>query len=96
MLTAKVVEKTTKVEVNNPESAILYNKALAYSDELTGRITFITPDPYINTLGATLATAADGDWDGSTWLHGCIGWRMPLAGWRAAYVADVLGWLCRR
>ena len=92
LLTAKVVEKTTKVEVNNPESAILYNKALAYSDELTGRITFITPDPYINTLGATLATAADGDWDGSTWLHGCIGWRMPLAGWRAAYVADVLGW----
>ena len=36
--------------------------------------------------------AADGDWDGQTWLHGCIGWRMPLAGWRAGYLGDVLGW----
>jgi len=39
--------------------------------------------------------AADGDWDGLTWLHGCVGWRMPLAGWRAAYVGDVLGWSAR-
>ncbi len=51
-----------------------------------------TPDPFINTLGANLAAAADGLWDGETWLHGCCGWRTPLAGWRAAYVADVLGW----
>lgn len=36
--------------------------------------------------------AADGDWDGQTWLHGCIGWRMPLAGWRAGFLGDVLGW----
>lgn len=26
------------------------------------------------------------------WLHGAVGWRMPLSGWRAAYVGDVLGW----
>ncbi len=51
-----------------------------------------TPDPYINTLGANLVAAADGLWDGETWLHGCCGWRTPLAGWRAGYVADVLGW----
>ena len=25
------------------------------------------------------------------WLHGTVGWRMPLSGWRAAYVGDVLG-----
>ncbi len=60
--------------------------------QLASRITFHTPDPYINTLGGALVVAADGDWDGETWLHGCIGWRMPLAGWRAGYLGDVLGW----
>ena len=59
---------------------------------LTARLRIHTPDPYINTLGASLTAAADGLWDGETWLHGCIGWRTPLAGWRAAYVGDVLGW----
>ena len=59
---------------------------------LAGRVEFRTPDPYINTLGGALVVAADGDWDGETWLHGCIGWRMPLAGWRAGYLGDVLGW----
>jgi hypothetical protein len=39
-----------------------------------------------------MVLAADGDWDGQTWLHGCVGWRMPLAGWRAGYLGDVLGW----
>ena len=60
--------------------------------QLAGRIEFRTPDPYINTLGGALVVAADGDWDGETWLHGCVGWRMPLAGWRAGYLGDVLGW----
>ena len=60
--------------------------------QLAGRVEFNTPDPYVNTLGGALVVAADGDWDGTTWLHGCIGWRMPLAGWRAGYLGDVLGW----
>ena len=60
--------------------------------ELAGRIEFNTPDPYINTLGSALVVAADGDWDGQAWLPGCIHWRMPLAGWRAGYLGDVLGW----
>ena len=92
LLTATIDGKNTKFTINNPESAITFNKALEYSNDLAQRITFITPDPYINALGPALTTAADGDWDGKTWLHGCIGWRMPLAGWRAAYVGDVLGW----
>ena len=69
-----------------------YLAAANHFRQLASRISFETPDPYINTLGGALALAADGDWDGKTWLHGCIGWRMPLAGWRAAYVGDVLGW----
>ena len=60
--------------------------------ELADRMEFNTPDPYVNTLGGALVVAADGDWDGKTWLHGCIGWRTPLAGWRAGYLGDVLGW----
>jgi hypothetical protein len=69
-----------------------FDEALRHNRELASRIQFSTPDPYINTLGSALVMAADGDWDGQTWLHGCIGWRMPLAGWRAAYAGDVLGW----
>ena len=59
---------------------------------LLSHLRISTPDPYINTLGTNLVAAADGLWDGETWLHGCCGWRTPLAGWRAGYVADVLGW----
>lgn len=59
---------------------------------MAARVEFNTPDPFINTLGGALVMAADGDWDGQTWLHGCIGWRMPLAGWRAGFLGDVLGW----
>lgn len=63
-----------------------------YYEDLTSRVTFITPDPYVNSIGGALTLAADGVWDGTTWLHGAVGWRMPLAGWRAGYLGDVLGW----
>ncbi len=69
-----------------------FDEAEAAMQQLAGRVEFNTPDAYINTLGGALVVAADGDWDGKTWLHGCIGWRMPLAGWRAGYLGDVLGW----
>ena len=67
-------------------------RTVADLKELASRVQFNTPDPYINTLGGALVLAADGDCDGQTWLHGCVGWRMPLAGWRAGYLGDVLGW----
>lgn len=69
-----------------------YENAVSYFAQLSSRISFVTPDPYLNTLGGALVLAADGAWDGETWLHGAIGWRMPLAGWRAGYLGDVLGW----
>ncbi|MCD8029265.1 MAG: DUF4450 domain-containing protein [Bacteroides sp.] len=59
---------------------------------LAARIRFHTPDPWFNPLGGALAVAADGIWDGQVWLHGAVGWRMPLSGWRAAYTGDALGW----
>ena len=80
------------LQVEAEEGRRDYQQARSHYRQLASRIQFQTPDPYINTLGGALVLAADGDWDGQTWLHGCIGWRMPLAGWRAGYLGDVLGW----
>lgn len=72
------------------------NNCFAQAEEarqkLTSQLIIDTPDPYFNTLGGALAVAADGIWSGETWLHGAVGWRMPLSGWRAAYTGDALGW----
>lgn len=60
---------------------------------LAGRIRIVTPDPWLNTVGGAMAVAADGIWgEEGVWLHGAVGWRMPLSGWRAAYAGDALGW----
>ena len=37
-------------------------------------ISFQTPDAFINTLDGALMAAADGIWDGETFLHGAVGW----------------------
>lgn len=58
---------------------------------LASTVSFTTPDPYINPLGGALVMAADGAWGGQVWMHGAVGWRMPLPGWRAAYMGDFLG-----
>ena len=88
-----VIDSINQVtEVTEEEGRALFLKAVLHNGQLAARLQFQTPDPYINTLGSALVFAADGDWDGQTWLHGCIGWRMPLAGWRAGYLGDVLGW----
>jgi hypothetical protein len=57
-----------------------------------GQVRLNTPDPYLNTLGGVLSIAGDAIWDSTNYVHGAIAWRMPLNGWRGAYVADALGW----
>ncbi len=69
----------------------LWNKAWKHYEWLANNIVFDTPDPYINTLGGSLMAAADGAWSGEAWMHGAVAWRMPLNGWRAGYLGDVLG-----
>lgn len=69
-----------------------FDSAEKTRSELASRIMFNTPDPYFNTIGGALAIAADAIWDGEVWLHGAIGWRMQLTGWRAGYTGDFLGW----
>ncbi len=73
------------------EGRLLYEKAMKHQQWLANSIVFDTPDPYLNTMGGALMAAADGAWDGKVWLHGAVVWRMPLNGWRAAYMGDVLG-----
>jgi Domain of unknown function (DUF4450)/Bacterial alpha-L-rhamnosidase 6 hairpin glycosidase domain len=70
----------------------IFNRAEVARKKITDRIKIITPDPYINTLGGVLATAADAIWETPTYLHGSIGWRIRLNGWRGPYAGDVLGW----
>ncbi len=60
--------------------------------KMAGQVKIETPDPYLNTLGGALSIAADAIWDSPNYMHGAIAWRMPLNGWRGAYVADALGW----
>lgn len=74
------------------EGEKLFNQTEATRKELATRIQIQTPDPFFNTIGGALAVAADGIWDNQVWLHGAVGWRMPLSGWRAAYTGDALGW----
>lgn len=73
-------------------SQSLFEKAETAHRMLMSRFKIETPDAYLNTLGGALMAAADGIWDGEVWLHGAVGWRMPLSGWRAAYTGDALGW----
>jgi hypothetical protein len=70
----------------------IFDKAKTATEKLANRIQVTTPDPYINTLGGVLATAADAIWEDSSYLHGAIAWRIRLPGWRGAYAADALGW----
>jgi hypothetical protein len=70
----------------------LFTAAEKARQRLASRICIFTPDPFINTLGGTLAVAADAIWGKTAYLHGAVGWRMPLPGWRGPYAGDVLGW----
>jgi len=73
-----------------------YSKAKRSLDQLSSTVVFNTPDPYINPIGSAMVMAADGAWDKKVWQHGAVGWRMPLPGWRGAYMGDFLGMFDRQ
>lgn len=70
----------------------LFDEAEKSRESLARQFRIRTPDEYINAAGNALAAAADGIYDGRSYMHGAIAWRMPLPGWRGAYAADWLGW----
>lgn len=74
------------------EMPVVFKTAEEAREKLADRIVVKTPDPYINTVGGALAMAADAIWEAPSYLHGSIGWRMRLNGWRGPYTGDPLGW----
>lgn len=78
--------------LDNEQGESLCQAAEAARATIASQLRITTPDPYLNTVAGALSSATDGVWDGEVWLHGAVGWRMPLSGWRAAYVGDALGW----
>lgn len=86
--------------IRNPESATEKNmnavaefkQAELVRKVLAERIQIYTPDAYMNTLGGALSMASNGIWEDPSYMHGAVGWRMRLNGWRGAYTADPLGW----
>ncbi len=71
---------------------LLFSRQETERKAMASQVEFNTPDAFINTVGGNMVAAADGAWDGRVWNHGAVGWRMPLPGWRAAYMGDFLGW----
>ncbi|UAY53794.1 DUF4450 domain-containing protein [Arachidicoccus terrestris] len=88
-------ENSTLKIVDHEKGQMDFDKAEQARTKLAGTLKINTPDPYINTLGGTISMAADAIWDGNVWLHGAVGWRSQLPGWRAAYTGDMLGWPAR-
>jgi len=81
-----------RTSVSYADAAKIYSQAEMARQKLASRVKVVTPDNYINTLGGVLGIAADAVWENPTYLHGSIGWRMRLNGWRGPYVGDVLNW----
>jgi hypothetical protein len=52
-----------------------------------------TPDPYLDAVFPALSIVAEALWDAKQEcvMHGCVAWRIPLAGWRGPYVLDATG-----
>ncbi len=80
--------------ITTPQKSLLllFSRQETERKAMASQVEFNTPDAFINTVGGNMVAAADGAWDGRVWNHGAVGWRMPLPGWRAAYMGDFLGW----
>lgn len=87
-------------EMHNPKShadftysqlAKAFDKGIEFRTKIASTMKVNTPDPFLNTLGGIFSGAEDAIWEDPGYLHGAIGWRVPLTGWRAAYLADLMG-----
>ncbi len=79
------------VSFDYSDLSTLFEEGVKFRTEIASSIEINTPDSYINTLGGIYSGAEDAVWESPGYLHGAIGWRMPLTGWRAAYLADLMG-----
>ncbi|KAA2240681.1 DUF4450 domain-containing protein [Chitinophaga agrisoli] len=82
----------TKAAIPYSGLPAVFQQAATAREQLANRILVTTPDPFINTIGGAVSMASDAIWEYPSYMHGAIGWRMRLNGWRGPYTADVLGW----
>ncbi len=82
----------SKTELEPAKAAEIFDEAEKARLRIADRVRIQTPDPYVNTVGGALSMASDAIWETPSYLHGAIGWRIRLNGWRGAYTADPLGW----
>jgi hypothetical protein len=87
-----IYNPATKNAVSYNELPVVYRQAETGRRLVADRIIVTTPDPFINTIGGALSIASDAVWEAPSYMHGAIGWRMRLNGWRGPYTADPLGW----
>lgn len=86
------IRKEDSQKLTSTDLRAMFIKADERRINIAGAVKVDTPDPFFNPLGGVISAAADGIWQNTCWQHGAIGWRMPLNGWRAAYVGDAVGW----
>jgi hypothetical protein len=62
-------------------------------EQIAATLAITSPDPYIDAMGPALGIVADALWDPKQEcvMHGCVAWRVALAGWRGPYVLDATG-----
>nr|WP_319397576.1 DUF4450 domain-containing protein [uncultured Carboxylicivirga sp.] len=86
-----IIKAKDESDLRDSDLAKLFQQADDKRLLIANTVQLNTPDEFINPIGGLLGTAADAIWD-DCWMHGAIGWRMPLNGWRAAYTGDCIGW----
>jgi hypothetical protein len=71
----------------------LADEARARTEEFSTRVTAKTPDTFMDGALGPAVTAVDGLWRDATpvFVHGAMGWDVPLVGWRSEYGGTVLG-----
>lgn len=87
-----IYNPATKSAISYGDVPDVFLQAEKKRTQLAVRVVVNTPDPYINTISGALAIASDAVWETPSYMHGAIGWRMRLNGWRGPYTADPLGW----
>ena len=70
-----------------------FDRRRAELSAIARRVTWKTPDSFLDGMGAALGIAADALWDEKQGcqMHGAVAWRVPFAGWRGPYALDALG-----
>lgn len=81
------------VAIEEENFASIFVRAEARRQALVDRLRIDTPDAHLNAAAGAIAVAGDAIWDEPTsaFMHGAVGWRVKLLGWRGAYAGDVLG-----